>query len=464
MLINRTKIQGYLCRLKKSYMATRDLTQGSIVGNIARFSIPYLISYFLQILYGLADLYIIGQFRGVESITAVSIGSQVMHMLTVMIVGLAMGTTVSLAKATGAGDTLKGREVIGSTVTLFLGVSIVLASVLLLCTGGIVRAMSTPMEAVSETVSYLRICFIGIPFIVAYNIIASIFRGMGDSQSPTYFIAIACVVNIVLDYVFIGQMDMGAVGAALGTTLSQAISVLISLIVTTCGKSGIRISGKDLRPDGRTIREVVKIGVPVSLQDGFIQIAFIVITIIANRRGLDDAAAVGIVEKIIGVLFLVPSAMLSTVSAISAQNIGAGRPDRARKTLMDAIFIAVSFGVLSAVTMQFLSNEVVGLFTVDESVRVSGGQYLRSYIWDCIFAGIHFCFSGYFCACGLSIISFIHNFLSIVLARIPLSWFASANWPDTLFPMGLAAPAGSLLSVIICVGAYLWLRKRQITS
>jgi len=447
--------------LKKSYMATRDLTQGSIVGNIARFSIPYLISYFLQILYGLADLYIIGQFRGVESITAVSIGSQVMHMLTVMIVGLAMGTTVSLAKATGAGDTLKGRKVVGNTVTLFLGVSIVLASVLLFCTGSIVRAMSTPMEAVPETVSYLRICFVGIPFIVAYNIIASIFRGIGDSQSPTYFIAIACAVNIVLDYVFIGQMNMGAVGAALGTTLSQAVSVLISLIVITCGKSGIRISGKDLRPDGRTISEVVKIGIPVSLQDGFIQIAFIVITIIANRRGLDDAAAVGIVEKIIGVLFLVPSAMLSTVSAISAQSIGADKPERAIKTLMDAVFIAVSFGVLSVAAMQLFSNEVVGLFTVDENVRVSGGQYLRSYIWDCIFAGIHFCFSGYFCARGLSIISFIHNFLSIVLARIPLSWFASENWPDTLFPMGLAAPAGSVLSVIICVGAYLWLRKRQ---
>lgn len=450
--------------LKKSYMATRDLTQGSIVGNIVRFSIPYLISYFLQILYGLADLYIIGQFRGVESITAVSIGSQVMHMLTVMIVGLAMGTTVSLAKATGAGDTLKGRKVVGNTVTLFLGVSIVLALVLLLCTGGIVSAMSTPAEAVSETVSYLRICFVGIPFIVAYNIIASIFRGIGDSQSPTYFIAIACAVNIVLDYVFIGQMNMGAVGAALGTTLSQAVSVLISLSVITCGKSGIRISGKDLRPNGRTISEVVKIGIPVSLQDGFIQIAFIVITIIANRRGLDDAAAVGIVEKIIGVLFLVPSAMLSTVSAISAQNIGAGRPDRARKTLMDAVFIAVSFGVLSVAAMQMFSNEVVGLFTADKSVRVSGGQYLKSYIWDCIFAGIHFCFSGYFCARGLSIISFIHNFLSIVLARIPLSWFASENWPDTLFPMGLAAPAGSVLSVIICVGAYLWLRKRALSS
>lgn len=445
-------------------MATRDLTQGSIVGNIVRFSIPYLISYFLQILYGLADLYIIGQFRGVESITAVSIGSQVMHMLTVMIVGLAMGTTVSLAKATGAGDTLKGRKVVGNTVTLFLGVSIVLALVLLLCTGGIVSAMSTPAEAVSETVSYLRICFIGIPFIVAYNIIASIFRGMGDSQSPTYFIAIACAVNIVLDYVFIGQMNMGAVGAALGTTLSQAVSVLISLIVIICGKSGIRISGKDLRPDGRTISEVVKIGIPVSLQDGFIQIAFIVITIIANRRGLDDAAAVGIVEKIIGVLFLVPSAMLSTVSAISAQSIGAGKPERAIKTLMDAVFIAVSFGVLSVAAMQLFSNEVVGLFTADESVRVSGGQYLRSYIWDCIFAGIHFCFSGYFCAHGLSMISFIHNFLSIVLARIPLSWFASVNWPDTLFPMGLAAPAGSVLSVIICVGAYLWLRKRALSS
>ena len=208
----------------------------------------------------------------------------------------------------------------------------------------------------------------------------------------------------------------------------------------------------------------MKIGIPIALQDGFIQIAFIVITIIANRRGLNDAAAVGIVEKIIGVVFLVPSTMLSAVSALSAQNIGAGKHDRAAATLRYAIFIAVGFGVTVAVVTQFIGGNMVGIFTDDASVISRGDQYLKAYIWDCVFAGIHFCFSGYFCAYGLSGISFLHNVLSILCVRIPGAYFASMYFPDTLYPMGLAAPGGSLLSVIVCVIAFWLLRNRKMAK
>ena len=185
------------------------------------------------------------------------------------------------------------------------------------------------------------------------------------------------------------------------------------------------------------------------------------ITVIANRRGLNDAAAVGIVEKFIGLVFLVPSTMLSTVSALSAQNIGAGEEGRAKLTLRYAIFLAAGFGLAVSVAIQFLSEPVVGLFTDDGGVIVPGSQYLRSYIWDCMLAGMHFCFSGYFCACGRSGISFLHNFLSIVCVRVPGAYLASKLFTDTLFPMGMAAPGGSLLSVIVCVIAWILLRKRQ---
>ena len=195
--------------------------------SICFFLLPYLLSTFLQTLYGMADLFIIGQFEGVASTTAVSIGSQVMHMLTVMIVGLAMGTTVTIGRAVGAGDSKKVSKTVGNTTVLFLGVSIILAGLLLFLVRPIVSVMSTPTEAVDGTIRYLTICFIGIPFITAYNVIASIFRGMGDSKSPMYFIAIACVINIGLDYLFMGVMHMGPAGAALGTTLSQP-SVLSS--------------------------------------------------------------------------------------------------------------------------------------------------------------------------------------------------------------------------------------------
>lgn len=439
----------------------KDLTTGSVLKNIVFFSLPYLLSYFLQTLYGMADLFIIGQFNGVDRITAVSVGSQVMHMLTVMIVGLAMGATVTIGKAIGGKKLEQASVTVGNTITLFMGVSIVMTILLLVLVKPIVAVMSTPAEAVSETVIYLTICFIGIPFITAYNIISSIFRGLGDSKSPMYFIAIACVANIILDYLFIGGLHLGAAGAALGTTLSQTVSVIVALCVVLRRKTGITLKRQYFKPQMETMGQILRIGIPIALQDGFIQIAFIVITVIANRRGLNDAAAVGIVEKFISIVFLVPSTMLSTVSALSAQNIGAGKHERASATLRYAIMIAVGFGIVVAVITQFTGKDIVGIFTNDESVIVLGDQYLRSYIWDCVFAGIHFSFSGYFCAYGLSGISFLHNVLSIICVRIPGAYFASLYYPDTLYPMGFAAPGGSLLSVIVCVIAFCIVRKRR---
>ena len=439
----------------------RNLTNGSIWGNIVSFSLPYLFSYFLQTLYGMADLYIVGQFNDTAQITAVSVGSQVMHMLTVMIVGLAMGTTVTIGRAVGAGDSQKVSKTVGNTTVLFLGVSIILAGMLLFLVRPIVSVMSTPTEAVDGTIRYLTICFIGIPFITAYNVIASIFRGMGDSKSPMYFIALACVINIGLDYLFMGAMHMGPAGAALGTTLSQTISVIISLWVILKKQTGITMKKADFSPEKQTMGQVLKIGIPIAAQDGFIQIAFIIITIIANRRGLSAAAAVGIVEKIISFLFLVPSSMLSTVSALGAQNMGAGKYDRADQILRCAMGIAVGFGVCVAVLIQFIAEPVVGLFTTDTMVVILGAQYIRGYIWDCIFAGMHFSFSGYFCAYGRSEISFIHNLVAILCVRIPGVYLTSKFFPDTLFPMGLATATGSLLSVIICVIFFGWLKRRE---
>ena len=436
----------------------KNLTTGSVFKNVILFSLPYLLSYFLQTLYGMADLYIIGQYDGVASTTSVSVGSQIMQMITVMIVGLAMGTTVSIAQAVGADNKKQASKAIGNTIVLFMGVAVVGMILLLMLVHPIVSAMSTPAEAVNGTVTYLTICFIGIPFITAYNIISSIFRGMGDSRSPMYFIAVACAANIVLDYLFMGALKLGSAGAALGTTISQAISVLISLAVIIKRKSVVLIK-TDFKPHRPVMGKILSIGIPIAVQDGLIQVAFIVITIIANQRGLNDAAAVGIVEKVMSFLFLVPSSMLSTVSALGAQNIGANKTKRAIATLRYAVLIAVGFGVLASVIIQFTAGSVISLFTDGSTsdgadvIRL-GSQYLRGYIFDSIFAGVHFSFSGYFCACGKSGLSFLHNILSIALVRIPGVYLTSRIFRATLFPMGLATAAGSLLSVLICVIAF----------
>lgn len=425
------------------------------------FSLPYMLAYFLQILYGLADLYVIGQYCDVDSTTAVSNGAQVMHMITVMLIGLAMGTTVLTALAVGAKDTTRARAVVGNTITMFAVIAIVLMVVLLSLSGWIVSVMDTPAEAVIGMKHYLTVCFIGIPFIIAYNIIASIFRGLGDSRSPMYFVAVACVVNIALDYIFIGFFGLGAMGAALGTTLSQMASVLFAICAIRRQHGVLDVSRSDLRPRKDVIKQILKIGMPISMQDGFIQISFLAITVIANQRGLIDAAAVGIVEKFIGLVFIVPSAMLSTVSAVSAQNIGAGDMERAKRTMFTAMMITTAYGVVCSVVLQFIPQLAVGIFTDNPQVLAQGSEYLRGYVWDCIFAGLHFCFSGFFTACGLSIISFVHNSISIVCARIPLAWLSSYLYPDTLYPMGLSTCTGSVLSCLICIIAYWWIRKKN---
>lgn len=257
----------------------KNLTTGSVGRQLIGFSLPYLLSYLLQTLYGMADLFIIGQYEGVAGTTAV-------HMLTVMIVGLAMGTTVSIARAIGADDRPQAAAATGNTVTLFLSLSLVLTAGLLLLRRPITAVMSTPEAAVEGTVRYLTICFPGIPCITAYNILSAIFRGIGDSKSPMIFIFIACLANIALDYLFIGALHLGPAGAALGTSLSQAISVAISLAVIVRRRT-MPLAKADLRPQKPVMDAILKIGVPISVQDGFIQISFIVITVIANRRLMD---------------------------------------------------------------------------------------------------------------------------------------------------------------------------------
>lgn len=439
-----------------------NLTTGNIGKTMVLFALPYLLSCFMQTFYGMADLFVVGLYNGSETTTAVSVGSQVTHMLTVIIVGLAMGATVRIGRAVGAKDEKAARKTVGTTIVFFAVFAVVVTAILLLLTAPITKVMMTPVEAVAETKDYLAICFAGVPFITAYNVISSIFRGAGDSKRPMYFVGIACVVNVVLDFVFIGYFKMGAAGAALGTVCGQAVSVVVSLLVMRKQNFGFAVTGKDIRLHKEDLGQILKVGFPIAMQDGLIQVAFVVITVIANSRGLIAATAVGIVEKLISFMFLVPSAFLSAISAITAQNMGAGKPERAKAALRYGLVITVTWGMLCCVYNQFLPHTMVGLFTKDLAVLAAGCAYLRSYCFDCLFAAVHFCFSGYFCGDQKSVISFIHNIASILLIRIPGAYFTSKWFPDTLYPMGWAAPLGSLLSALICIGFYIYFEKKKI--
>lgn len=435
-------------------MSKNDLTSGKISKTVMLFALPYLLSSFLQVLYGMVDLFVVGLYDTPATTTAVSVGSQVTHMLTVIIVGFAMGTTVKIGREVGQKDEAAVRKTIGNTIVLFGVLAAMLTVMLLLSTQGIVNVMKTPVEAVEETFYYLLICFAGVPFIVAYNIISSVFRGLGDTRHPLYFVAVACVVNVVLDFVFVGALDLGAAGAALATVCGQAASVVLALAFIRRILPDIKLSRSDLKPDKAVMGKLLQVGAPVAMQDGFIQIAFIVITVIANSRGLVAAASVGVVEKIIGFLFLVPSALLSSVSAITAQNMGADKPERAVGALRWGLAITMGWGLLCGIYCQFAPGSLVGVFVKEAEVVSAGCDYLRSYSWDVFFAAIHFCFSGYFCGCQKAQYSFIHNVASILVARIPGAYLASVWFPENLMPMGVAAPLGSAISAVICVGFY----------
>lgn len=442
-------------------MQNRDLTRGNALRNIISFALPYMLAMFLQILYGMADMLIIGQYCGVDTITAVSNGAQVMNMIAVVLLGLTVGTTVLIARAVGSQKLNSAGEIIGNTISLFLVLSVVLAAILLFLRTDLVCWLDVPSEAVGETITYLTLCFIGIPFILGYDVISSIYRGLGDSKRPLYFIAIACVTNIILDIVFIGYMHLGAAGAALGTMASQLASVVAAWWSIRKHQIVARLRLIDLRFKRSVLGSLLKVGLPISLQEGFIQLSFIAIMIIANHRGMTDSAAVGIVEKFIGLLFIIPSAMLASVSTIVAQNLGAERPLRARITLWYSIFISTSVSLVVALTLQFFPQHIVALFTSDVAVISSGSEYLRGFVWDCVFAGVHFCFSGFFTAMGLSILSFGHNFLSIVLIRVPISYIASIWYPTTLYPMGFAPTLGSVFSVLVCIIAFTCLKRSK---
>jgi putative MATE family efflux protein len=271
-----------------------------------------------------------------------------------------------------------------------------------------------------------------------------------------YYVAAAGVINVGLDWLLVGPLGMGAGGAAVATVASQGISVLLGMIALK--KYHSDAFPRSLRPDGEDAGYILGIGLPIALQEGLIQVSFLVITMIANSRGVEVAAAVGIVEKVISFLFLVPSAMLSTVSALCAQNAGAGRHDRSRQVLRIGCMICAGFGAVIFALCQPLAPWIVSLFVKNgdnvETVVRLGGQYLRTYSVDCMIAGIHFCFSGFFSAYGKSVYSFLHNIISIITFRIPGAWIAAVYFPATLYPMGLAAPMGSLLSVLICLFLY----------
>lgn len=445
-------------------MKELDLTKGSVPKVLMQFAMPYLLANVLQALYGGADLFVVGRFNDAASVAGVAIGSQVMQTVTGIILGLTAGITVLIGIATGARDEKKAAATIGSAVWLFAIIGAVLTLLMTVWHDTIATAMHTPPEAMTDTRHYLLICSLGIPFIIGYNVVFGIMRGLGDSRSPLYFVALACVINIVLDFVLVGGCHMRAAGAATATIASQGISFAAALCYLH--RKGFRFpfTRRDIRLNGILSKRIIKLGTPIALQDALINISFLIITVIVNRMGVTASAALGVVEKLIVFAMLPPVAISSAVAAMTAQNYGAGLTDRMNRCLKSGIGMSLVFGTAFCIYSQFLPETLMGIFTNDAPVIELGAEYLHGYSIDCIIVSFVFCINSYFSGQGNSLFPMVHSLIATFLFRIPLSWIFSHIAPTSLFPMGFAPPLATMVSLAICLWYLKIWQKRQASS
>ncbi len=438
-------------------MKELDLTQGSVPKVLLRFAMPFLIANVLQALYGGADLFVVGQYDDAASVAGVAIGSQVMQTITGIILGLTTGTTILIAMGTGAKDDRKVAATIGTSVYFFTVTGIILTLVMVLFHRPIAALMHTPEEAMADTLHYILICSAGIPFIMGYNVVCGILRGLGDSKSPLYFVGLACIINIGADFLLVGGFGMRAAGAAIATVLSQGISFLTALWFLHRRGFHFEFTRRDIRFHKDLSRRIVTLGAPIALQDALINVSFLIITVIVNQMGVIASASLGVVEKIIIFAMLPPTAMAAAVATMTAQNYGAGLIQRMSRCLYSGIGISLVFGVSVCVYSQFLPETLTGIFTNDPAVITMAAGYLRGYSIDCVMVSFVFCINSYFSGQGNSWFPMIHSMIATFLFRIPLSYLCGQLDPTDLVLMGYAPPLSTLVSLLICF----WYLKRN---
>ncbi|WP_321993537.1 MATE family efflux transporter [Clostridium butyricum] len=438
-----------------------NLTKGKISTELLRFALPFLFASLLQAFYGAADLFVVGQFSDSASVSAVAIGSQVMQTITGIILGISMGGTVIIAKCTGENNNRGMAKAIGSLSLLFLIFAILLTPLMLIFINSAVSLMHTPLEAVQFTTQYIFICTLGIPFIIGYNAVSGIFRGIGDSKTPVYFVLIACIINIIVDIVLVGMFKMGAVGAAIATISSQAISFIFALVYMARKKFEFKINMSDFKLDKESIKQILIVGSPLALQDALVNISFLIITTIINTMGLIPSAAVGVVEKIIIFAMLPPTAFGSAVSVMTAQNVGAGKPERVKKILCYGIIYSLTFGIVATIYCQISPESLTSIFSNDPKVVEVAGKYLRSFSIDCVMVSFVFCINGYFSGNGQSIISLIHSMIATFGVRIPLTYLISKIADVTLYELGFVAPSSTFVSILICFTYLCWKNRKS---
>ena len=435
-----------------------DFTTGKILKPLAGFMLPVFFAMFLQSMYGAVDLMIVGRFARSLDVSAVSTGSQMMMTITNLVTSFAMGTTILLGQRIGEGRGREGGEVAGSSICLFGTIAAGLTVLIPLLAGPLSGLMNAPEEAFGATVSYIRICGSGSVFIIAYNLIGSIFRGIGDSRTPLMTVLIACVCNIAGDLLLVAVFGMGTAGAALATVFAQALSVIVSLLILRKKELPFLFTRQSVRFRASIIRKVTALGLPIALQDLLVGISFLVLLAIVNGLGLIPSAGIGVAERVCGFIMLIPSAFMQAMAAFAAQNIGAGKYDRAKKALGYAVGLSSMLAAVMFALTFWHGDLMAGVFSNDAEVIAAAADYLKAYAIDCLLTCFLFCFIGFFNGLGMTRFVMVQGIVGAFLVRIPVAFLMSREVPVSMFHIGLATPCSTVLQVALCL---IWFRKAE---
>lgn len=435
-----------------------DFTQGSILKKLVAFMMPVLGALILQAAYGAVDLLVVGRFGSTSGLSAVSTGSQVLNLVTFVVVQFAMGITVLIARYLGEKKPEKIGAVIGGGAIVFTIISVVLFIVMVCFAHPISILMQAPEEAVDLTASYVRICGGGIFFIVAYNLLSAIFRGLGDSKSPLLFVLVACIVNVIGDLALVAGLHMDAAGAAIATVSAQALSVVFAVVLLIKKELPFSIARKDFRLNPQC-KKFLKIGLPLALQEFLTQVSFLALCAFVNRLGLEASSGYGVACKIVNFAMLVPSALMQSMASFVSQNIGAGRKKRAKKSMFTGIGVGLVVGCLVFALVIFKGDMLAGFFSTDAAVIENGYAYLKGFALETIVTAILFSMVGYFNGNNKTIWVMTQGLIQTLLVRLPLAYFMSIQPNASLTKIGLAAPISTMVGVVLNIGFYVYLNR-----
>lgn len=419
------------------------LTEGNVFQVLLKFSVPFLIANIIQALYGAVDLMVIGWYCSPESVAAVSTGTQVTQIITSMVSGLTLGGTILVGKCIGSRDEERAGKTIGTTLSVFAVIALVLTAVMLMMADNILALLKTPVESVGLAKQYVTICFCGIFFICGYNAISAVLRGYGDSKRPMYFAALSCVINIIGDFVLVKYLNMGVSGTALATVLSQGISMVCAVVYLNRQNFIFTFKLRNFRIDRECARELAAVGIPISLQECMVRLSFLYLTSVTNRLGVSAAAAVGIASKYDVFAMLPATSIASALAAITAQNYGAGKMKRARQSLIAGIGFAVLASSLFFLWAQFSPQTMIGIFNKDADIIQAGIPFFRSCSFDYLAVSLVFCLNGYMNGRSKTVFTMISCCFGALCLRMPLIHLAYTYCPDNLLIIGAIAPAVS---------------------